>query len=186
MKHRAMLGILAAVAVVVLSLGCRNTAEGVKQDSKENAAAAEQKSQEAEAAARRETEEAKAKTADERAEAKDDLARTGEKVGDAAQTAGDKISGAAKTAGDKVSKGAHEVAPALDAAKQTLDVKAALMADQTVDASNIDVDTDETTKTVHLKGSVPTAAQKTEAEKIARSKAAGYTIHNMLTVAKKS
>ena len=185
MKHRALLGIMAAAALAVFPLGCRNTAEGVKQDTKENAAAAEEKSREAAAAAREETQEAKDKTADERAAAKDDLAKAGEKGREAAETAGEKIAGAAKTAGDKVSKGAHEVAPTLDAAKQTLDVKAALMADQTVDASNIDVDTDETTKTVHLKGSVPTAAQKAEAERIAKSKAAGYTIHNMLTVAKK-
>jgi osmotically-inducible protein OsmY len=185
MKHRATLGILAATAIAILPLGCSNTAEGVKQDTKENAAAAEQKSQEAAAAARQETQEAKDKTADERAAAKDDLARAGEKAGNAAETAGDKIADAAKKAGDKVAQGAHEVAPALDAAKQTLDVKAALMADQTVDASNIDVDTEEATKTVHLKGTVPTAAQKAEAEKIAKSKAAGYTIHNMLTVAKK-
>ena len=38
------------------------------------------------------------------------------------------------------------------------------------------------TKTVVLKGSVPTAEQKTQAEAIARDKAEGYRIVNNLTV----
>jgi osmotically-inducible protein OsmY len=181
MRHRTTLGIMAMAAITSLPLGCRNTAEGVKQDAKEDTATAQQKAAEAEAA----TADERAKAREKAGEAKDDAARAGEKVGDAAKTAGDKIAGAAKTMGEKVSEGAHDVAPALDAAKQTLDVKAALMADQTVDASNINVDIDEKTRTVHLKGTVPSAAQKAEAEKIARAKASGYTIHNMLTVAKK-
>ena len=60
-----------------------------------------------------------------------------------------------------------------------------LMADKAVDSSNIDVDTDADTKTVMLKGTVPTAAQKTTAERIAKAKVSkGYSVHNMLTVAK--
>jgi osmotically-inducible protein OsmY len=65
----------------------------------------------------------------------------------------------------------------------TVDVKSALIADGRVDASNINVDTSSSTKTVVLKGSVPTAQQKTTAEAIARDKAEGYTINNQLTVA---
>ena len=51
-----------------------------------------------------------------------------------------------------------------------------------VDASNIDVDTNGETKTVVLKGTVATAAQKAAAEKIARDKAEGYSIVNRLEV----
>jgi osmotically-inducible protein OsmY len=68
------------------------------------------------------------------------------------------------------------------AATNTVDVKSALIADGRVDASNINVDTSSSTKTVVLKGSVPTAQQKTIAEQIARDKAKGYTITNNLTV----
>ena len=45
---------------------------------------------------------------------------------------------------------------AADAAVETMDVKAALMADSRVDAGGINVDTDHETKTVILKGRVPT------------------------------
>src|SRR3990170_837569 len=53
------------------------------------------------------------------------------------------------------------------AAVETVDVKAALIADGRVDASSINVDTSASTKTVVLKGSVPTAEQKATAEAIA-------------------
>jgi predicted small secreted protein len=71
------------------------------------------------------------------------------------------------------------------AAAQTVDVKSALIADGRVDATNINVDTIASTRTVVLKGSVPTADQKATAESIAREKAKGYTITNQLTVAPK-
>ena len=71
------------------------------------------------------------------------------------------------------------------AAMETVDVKAALIADGRVDASNINVDTSASAKTVVLKGSVPTAEQKATAEAIARDQAKGYTITNQLTVVPK-
>ena len=63
-----------------------------------------------------------------------------------------------------------------------MDVKAALMRDNRVDAGGINVDTNHQTKTVVLKGKVPTAAQKTLAEQIATEQAAGYRVQNELTV----
>lgn len=68
---------------------------------------------------------------------------------------------------------------------ETFDVKAALIADGRVDAGNINVDTIASTKTVILKGSVPTAEQRTVAEAIAREQAKGYAVTNNLTVAQK-
>lgn len=68
------------------------------------------------------------------------------------------------------------------AGTQTLDVKARLIADGRVDATDINVDTIASTKTVVLKGSVPTADQKAMAERIAREHAEGYAIDNQLTV----
>lgn len=167
-NYRKMLAVAVAVACAGLA-GCDNTAQGVKEDAAENKARADQ------AAA-----EAKADTADERAEIKEEgreagaaIAEAGRDVGDAAERAGDAVAGAARDAGASV-----------HAAKQTLDVKTALMADSSIDASRIDVDTDENTKTVTLKGSVATAAQKASAERIAKSKASGYTVRNNLTVSR--
>jgi osmotically-inducible protein OsmY len=58
------------------------------------------------------------------------------------------------------------------------------MAADDVDASAIDVDTDEATKTVTLRGTVPAAGQKAAAERIAREKAEGYTVRSQLKVAR--
>lgn len=75
------------------------------------------------------------------------------------------------------------VAEKVAGAAETVDVKAALIADNRVDTSNINVDTNTDANTVLLKGTVPTAAQRTLAEQIAREKAKGYRIVNQLTVA---
>jgi hypothetical protein len=69
-----------------------------------------------------------------------------------------------------------------DAAMETFDVKAALMRDTRVDAGDINVDTNHQTKTVVLKGRVPTAEQKTIAGEIATTQATGYRVQNDLTV----
>ena len=71
---------------------------------------------------------------------------------------------------------------AVAAAIETIDVKSALMADRTVDASHINVDTFHETKTVVLKGSVKTATQRDEAARIAAAEATGYRVDNQLTV----
>ena len=68
------------------------------------------------------------------------------------------------------------------AATETFDVKAALVAEKAVDASDINVDTMAETKTVVLKGTVPTADQKQLAERIAIREAVGYKVDNQLTV----
>jgi predicted small secreted protein len=68
------------------------------------------------------------------------------------------------------------------AGAETVDVKSALIADGRVDATDINVDTMADTKTVVLKGSVPTAEQRTTAESVARQQAKGYKIDNQLTV----
>ena len=63
-----------------------------------------------------------------------------------------------------------------------MQIKTALIADKTVEASDINVDTDGATKTVTLKGHVPTAAQKATAGRIAKEKAPDYRVVNMLVV----
>jgi predicted small secreted protein len=93
------------------------------------------------------------------------------------------ISGACANTVRGVKQDTEKVAEKTAAATNTVDVKSALIADGRVDASSINVDTNSSTKTVVLKGSVPTAQQKTTAEAIARDNAEGYTINNLLTVA---
>jgi predicted small secreted protein len=159
--YKKMLAVAVVAACAGLS-GCENTARGLKQDAKENKAAAEKAGGDTKAA-----------TADERAAAKQDGREAGAAVGNAAERAGDAVAGAVKDAGASIHAG-----------KQTLDVKTALQADTTIDASRIDVDTDESTKTVTLKGSVATAAQKATAGRIAKDKAEGYTVKNLLTVSR--
>jgi hyperosmotically inducible protein len=76
-----------------------------------------------------------------------------------------------------------ETASAVRGAAETVDVKTALIADKTIDAGAIDVDTYQEKKLVVLRGSVPTEAQKQRAEQIARENAKGYTVENRLVVA---
>jgi osmotically-inducible protein OsmY len=164
--YRALLGTL-AVTALALAPACRNTAQGVKEDSRQNT---EKAQQEAKEIARKLNAEAK---------------ETGAKIGEAAKEVGGKVAEGAKEVGEKVKAGAKEVATEVGAAKQTVDVKAHLVAARNIDTSHIEVDTDAEAKTVTLRGTVPTAGQKAAAEKVAREKAEGYRVRNLLTVAKK-
>ena len=158
--HVALLGAL-AVTALALAPACRNTAEGVKKDSEQNAEKARQEGQAV------------------KGESQDAAHKSGEK----AKEVGEQIAEDAKDIGEKVKEGAKEVGSEVGATKQAVDVKAALMVDKSIDASHVDVETDAGTRTVTLKGTVPTAAQKAAAEKVAREKAEGYKVHNLLTVA---
>jgi osmotically-inducible protein OsmY len=132
-------GFLAITLMSGLALGaCSNTAAGVEEDARQNAAKAEA--------------------------AADDAAAAGRDATADAREAG------------------REAGGAVAAAIETIDVKSALMADRTVDASHINVDTFHETKTVVLKGSVKTATQRDEAARIAAAEAPGYRIDNQLTV----
>jgi osmotically-inducible protein OsmY len=104
--------------------------------------------------------------------------RTEDKVEQKADQAGNAAERAADSTGNAVANGGR----AADAAVETLDVKTALTLDKRVDASNINVDSDHVTKTVTLKGHVPTAEQKTLAGQIAAAKAVGYQVRNDLTI----
>lgn len=176
-----------ATALVFATAACQNTANGMKKDAEENrresaaaAADARQKADEASDAA--------ARAAD---RAKDSADRAGDRAADAADRAGTSMSRAtdsaresSRDAKERTSDATHSLGRTADAAVQTMDVKSALVADKRVDASGINVDTDAATKTVTLKGHVPTAAQKTIAAEIARDKAEGYKITNDLRVGK--
>ena len=94
----------------------------------------------------------------------------------------DKAAAATRDASAATRDAAATTGGAVAAAVETIDVKSALMADRTVDASHINVDTFHETKTVVLKGSVKTATQRDEAARIAAAEATGYRIDNQLTV----
>jgi osmotically-inducible protein OsmY len=75
-----------------------------------------------------------------------------------------------------------ENATAVKGGLETVDVKTAILADKSIDAGAIDVDTYADKKIVVLRGSVPTEAQKARAGQIAKENAEGYTIDNRLAV----
>ena len=120
---------------------------------------------------KRDAQQAEEQTRDERAVAKDKAQELGQ---DAAK--------AANRAGAAASQVGEEIAERAGAAWETVDVKGALMADSSVDATRIDVDTDYKTKTVTLSGYVPTETERNMAEVIAKARAEGYTLVNNLQV----
>jgi len=170
-RYRGWLSTLLVGGLAVLSFACQNTAQGAKKDAEENAEKARQEAYEAKESAK---------------EASKDAAQAAREAGrdikEESKDVGDKVAQGARDVGDKAAAGMKDAAAAVDAAKQTVDVKGSLIADSSIDASHIDVDTDRETKTVTLKGSVPTAAQRAAAERIARDKAEGYRVRNQLKV----
>ena len=74
---------------------------------------------------------------------------------------------------------------AVRGAAETVDVKTAIIADNTIDSGAIDVDTYQDKKVVVIRGSVPTQMQKDKAGMIARDNAKGYTVDNQLAVVPK-
>lgn len=99
-----------------------------------------------------------------------------------AENAADKTAEAASAATDKTAEAAAKTGDAVGGAMETGQIKTALLADNNLDASNINVDTDESKKVVMLKGTVPSEAHKKLAGDIAAAKAVGYTVTNELTI----
>lgn len=154
-------GFLAVAMMSALSLvACSNTAAGAKKDAEIN-------KDKAEAAT---------------AEAKDKADAAADKAKVEGREAAADTKEAARDAAAGTKEAARDASGAVKAAVETIDVKSALMADRTVDASHINVDTFHETKTVVLKGSVKTAAQRDEAARIAAAEAPGYRIDNQLKV----
>jgi len=100
-----------------------------------------------------------------------DMDRTADQVGDGIERAGDRAGNAIGRAGD-----------AVQGAVESADIKAALVADESVDANAVDVDTIGDTKVVTLTGTVRTARERDRAESIATREAQGYRVDNQLIV----
>jgi osmotically-inducible protein OsmY len=170
MTRKNLTSWLGAAVIAIAATACSDRAENKAEEAARDANTAAEKAgdaaREAGRDARDATREAGREAREESREASRDAGNAAERAGEAAATAG------------------REAIAAGDAAVQTADVKMALTTDKRVDASHIDVDTNATTKTVTLKGSVPTAAQKDLAEDIAEAKAPGYRVRNDLTIAR--
>jgi osmotically-inducible protein OsmY len=111
-----------------------------------------------------------------------DAERNADKAAEATADTKADVKDASRDASAATKDAAGNAGGAVAAAIETIDVKSALMADRTVDASHVNVDTFHETKTVVLKGSVKTATQRDEAARIAAAEAPGYRVDNQLTV----
>ena len=89
---------------------------------------------------------------------------------------------AAEKASEATAVATRNATEAAEGAAQTVSVKTALLTDKRVSATGIDVDTDQASRTVILKGHVPDQKQKAIAEQIAVDRAPGYHVRNELTI----
>jgi osmotically-inducible protein OsmY len=88
----------------------------------------------------------------------------------------------ADQAAEKTAEAARSTSDAVAGGVMTSEIKAALMADSRVDASGINVDTDEDKKTVTLNGTVRSETEKQLADSIASAKATDYRVTNKLEI----
>lgn len=168
-------GLPAALLSASLFAACQNTARGVEQDTERNTAEAKQEAREANAELKQEAREASAEAKQEGREANAELKQEAREAGNAAERAGDRAAAEAKDV-------TRSVGATLDAAAQTMQIKTALIDADNLDANDIDVDTNASTKTVTLRGHVPSASQKAAAERIAKEKAPDYRIVNNIAI----
>jgi len=123
-------------------------------------------------------------------EAKEDLGTAGNAAGTAVQKTGEAVATDANKTGQAVKQGAENAAEAAgDVAQNAADatmtpkVKNALLSASGLETRDINVET--SNKTVTLKGSVPDAKQKAQAEQIAKGVAGTeFKVVNQLTVTK--
>jgi len=117
-----------------------------------------------------------AREAAEDAQAASDRAadRAGELLNDAER--------ASASASERLAEAAERASERAAGVIRGADIKATLMADPSIDATGIDVDSDGRTQTITLNGSVPTEAERDMAGIVAAAQAPGYRIENRLAV----
>jgi osmotically-inducible protein OsmY len=113
--------------------------------------------------------------------AKRDAEQTADATATAREQAGELASDVQRTAAETAERASERVA----AVAEGVDVKMALMADPSVDATRLNVNTDPRSRTIRLEGAVPTEAERDMAAIIAAGHAPGYRIENHLVVAAK-
>jgi osmotically-inducible protein OsmY len=185
MKSRiTTLGLPAALLSVSLFAACQNTARGVQEDTANNTAEMKQEGREAGAEVRQEAREAGAEARQAGAEARQEGREATSGIREETRAAGQSAERAGDRIGQEAKDATRSVGATLDAAAQTMQIKTALIDADGIDAGAIDVDTNADMKTVTLRGYVPSAAQKTAAERIAKEKAPEYRVVNNLEVRK--
>lgn len=170
MKH-AVLPVATLLALLAAATACKNTREGVAKDAEIAAERADIEAERLEAKAKEGAEKVKEVGGEVAAEVKEGATHVAGEVKEGADVA-------AQAGSELLDAAALRAA----AAKRTLDVKTALLADKRVDASRIDVDSDPALEIVHLRGAVSTQAEKEIGEAIAREHASGWTVSNALAV----
>jgi osmotically-inducible protein OsmY len=187
--------LLTIVGITFSWYACQNTWSGLREDTEKNVATVQQKAQEKdlEGTAKAVADEAKdvavaakdgIKNAVNRVRGQDDApppaaappadARDRSAEREAAEAAG-KVKAFVRDTGS-------EIASEAQGAAVHLDVKQALLRAKAIDSSNINVDVDDDAQVVMLRGSVPTVAQRAEAERLALAHARGYRLKNELRV----
>lgn len=99
-----------------------------------------------------------------------------------AEKAGDQVAASTDRAADATANATAGAGNSMASGMNTADVKTALLAEQRLTATGINVESDDATKTLSLNGTVPTADQKRIAEEVAKAKAPEYKIVNNLTI----
>jgi osmotically-inducible protein OsmY len=179
-------------------MACQNTWKGLRQDTEENTAIAKRKAKEAHLdekarVAGQEVREAAREAGD---GIKNAVGRIREKKNDTAAPAPNTQptttgpSNTSREVNDAIGKTAakarevgHDVAEAAKESVIHIDIRQALARQQGLDASKIDIDVQDETHSVVIRGSAPDEAQKATAERIAIEHAHGYTVRNELAVA---
>ena len=185
--RQAQWTLIAGVALALTTAACDDTLRGVQKDTQENTAAAKRAADEAG------LDEAAAKAAQKAQEAAEVARRKAEEIAVDLGTR-DKRPATAPADGDtsldeslgkakaRLEEAGRAIGSEAKGAMILADVKQALMRDERVDAAHVDVDVDDDARVGTLGGSVPTAAQKGQAEAVARAKAKDYRVVNKLTV----
>ena len=115
----------------------------------------------------------------------DAIRRGARNAGDATANAVTDVKEGAQRAAEATSEALDEAGQRAAAAARTVDVKTALMADERVDASRINVDSEYGARIVHLRGAVESETEKRVAALIAVEKSPGWKVSNELIVTPK-
>jgi hyperosmotically inducible periplasmic protein len=174
MRARLLTGSVLAAALALVAACSDRTEQKAREAGQEAAQAARAAGDAVQSAAE--------DTVDNVEHANDVARRDAAETAQAARRQGDAAKASIERAGERAGEVWKDASDASKAAAKTAEVKAALVADERVDAAAIDVDTDYGAKTVTLTGHVPSAAQKETASRISEAKAAGYRVKNELVV----
>jgi osmotically-inducible protein OsmY len=189
---RATWAIVAVGALVVSYVACENTWRGLRQDTEENTAIAKQKARDAHLdetarAVGADVKEAAQKAGDEIKKVAGNLRSNDEAPPPPAspsnalpRTTSRDVNEAIGKVAAKAKETGEDIAGELKGAAVHLEVDKALARDASLDASHVNVDIDDATHAIVLRGSVPNIAQKIAAERVATEHAHGYEVRNEL------